>query len=300
MNGAPVDQNTEAKLLWDDKFLYVAFEIADADIWSSLTKRDDKLWTQEADRADGGRRQERQDLRRAAGGAERQRVRHAICPRIASTRTASIPRRRPFSWNSKVNVKVNVDGTLNKHDDKDKGWTVELALPSDGCEGDGAQGGPVARFLRSWVTPGASTCFAWTYRRASRSRRWDGRRRWWATSTRWIVLAIWCLATTRGTHGTGRPGRDHGQGGEGEADKGRGNGNGNGDPRGVLAADGASDKKAGDTAGDKKAGRAKRKGGGHIVAARQGHPIARSLLSNGAVLAAPVRLAVRCGCRCRC
>ena len=49
MTGAPVDQRTEAKLLWDDKFLYVAFENADSDVWASLSKRDDKLWTQEAD-----------------------------------------------------------------------------------------------------------------------------------------------------------------------------------------------------------------------------------------------------------
>src|SRR5450432_4852820 len=37
MTGAPVDQKTEAKLLWDSKFLYVGFTNQDTDIWSSLT-----------------------------------------------------------------------------------------------------------------------------------------------------------------------------------------------------------------------------------------------------------------------
>ena len=37
-----------AKLLWDDKNLYVAFEIEDKDVWTTLDKHDDKLWTQEA------------------------------------------------------------------------------------------------------------------------------------------------------------------------------------------------------------------------------------------------------------
>ena len=42
-------QKTEAKLLWDKKFLYVAVDNADSDMWAKLTKRDDKLWTEEAD-----------------------------------------------------------------------------------------------------------------------------------------------------------------------------------------------------------------------------------------------------------
>jgi hypothetical protein len=32
-------------------------------------------------------------------------------------------------------VKVFVDGTLNKHDDQDRGWTVELALPHEDARG---------------------------------------------------------------------------------------------------------------------------------------------------------------------
>ena len=39
------------------------------------------------------------------------------------------PKRKPFSWNSKMNAAVTVDGTLNKRDDQDKGWTVEMAIP---------------------------------------------------------------------------------------------------------------------------------------------------------------------------
>jgi len=47
--GTPVAQRTEAKLVWDKKFLYVGIENEDSDVWTSLDKRDDKLWTQEAD-----------------------------------------------------------------------------------------------------------------------------------------------------------------------------------------------------------------------------------------------------------
>jgi hypothetical protein len=38
-------------------------------------------------------------------------------------------KRKPYDWNSKLKAAVKVDGTLNKREDKDKGWTVEMALP---------------------------------------------------------------------------------------------------------------------------------------------------------------------------
>ena len=52
---------------------------------------------------------------------------------------------KPFSWNSKLVAKVHVDGTLNKRDDKDTGWTAELALPLEDVKGmDASFGGAPA------------------------------------------------------------------------------------------------------------------------------------------------------------
>ena len=45
------------------------------------------------------------------------------------------PKLKPFSWNSKMTAKVHVDGTLNKREDQDKGWTVELAIPLEDVKG---------------------------------------------------------------------------------------------------------------------------------------------------------------------
>lgn len=128
MNGSPADQHTAAKLLWDDKFLYVAFENADTDVWSNLTKRDDKLWTQEAvelmiDADRNGKTYV--ELQVAPNG----NVFDSYLPEYRKYEDTIDPKKQPYSWNSKINAKVVVDGTLNKHDDKDKGWTVELALP---------------------------------------------------------------------------------------------------------------------------------------------------------------------------
>jgi len=142
MTGAPAGPETQAKLLWDDKFLYVAFENADTDIWCSLNKRDDKLWTQEADElmidADGNGRGYI-ELQVAPNG----NVFDTYLPQYRKYEDSLDPKRKPYSWNSKANVKVTVDGTLNKHDDQDRSWTVELALPLEDVKGlDAAAPGP--------------------------------------------------------------------------------------------------------------------------------------------------------------
>ena len=136
MTGAPVPpmMHTEAKLLWDKKNLYVGFENTDDDVWTDLSKRDDKLWTEEAD-----------ELMIDADGNGRTYIELQVAPNenIFDTYLPS-PRRyedtvdpklKPFSWNSKMIAKVHVDGTLNKRDDQDKGWTTELAIPLEDVKG---------------------------------------------------------------------------------------------------------------------------------------------------------------------
>jgi hypothetical protein len=134
LSGAPVPQLTEAKLLWDKKFLYVAFDNADSDVWAKLDKRDDKLWTQEADElmidADGNGRTYI-ELQVAPNG----NIFDTYLPERRKYEDTIDPKLKPYSWNSKLNAKVHVDGTLNKREDQDKGWTVEMALPLEDVKG---------------------------------------------------------------------------------------------------------------------------------------------------------------------
>jgi hypothetical protein len=128
MTGAATDVKTEAKMLWDDQFLYVAFENVDSDIWSTLTKRDDKLWTQEAVEvmidADGNGKSY-VELQVAPNG----NLFDTYLPEYRKYEDSIDPKRKMYDWNSKTKVGVKVDGTLNKRDDQDKGWTVEMAIP---------------------------------------------------------------------------------------------------------------------------------------------------------------------------
>jgi hypothetical protein len=134
LTGTAVPQKTEAKLLWDKKFLYVAFENADTDVWTSLDKRDDKLWTQEADElmidADGNGRTY-VELQVAPNG----NLFDTYLPERRKYEDTINPKMKPFSWNSKTIAKVRVDGTLNKREDQDKGWTAELAIPLEDVKG---------------------------------------------------------------------------------------------------------------------------------------------------------------------
>ena len=119
MKGGKSPVMTEAKVLWDDKNLYIGFYVTDEDVWSTLTKRDEKLWTQEA-----------VEIFIDANGDGKDYVELQTNPNgaIFDTYMPSY-RKRTDAWNSKMVVAVKVDGTLNKKGDKDKGWTAELAIP---------------------------------------------------------------------------------------------------------------------------------------------------------------------------
>lgn len=110
---------TEAKLLYDDKNLYVLFLNADSDIWSTIKKKDAALWTQEV-----------VEIMIDPDGDGATYVELQVSPN-GTIFDAYLPRRRQAQtgWDSSMKAEVRVEGTLNERDDQDKGWTVEIALP---------------------------------------------------------------------------------------------------------------------------------------------------------------------------
>ncbi len=120
IDGAPTKYRTEAKLLWDDEFLYVAFTCEDQDVWSDYTKHDDKIYEEEA-----------VELFVDADGDGKTYNELEIAPTNA-TFDAYFPARRQgmdLSWESGMVSAVKVDGTLNDPSDVDKGWTAEAKIP---------------------------------------------------------------------------------------------------------------------------------------------------------------------------
>ncbi len=118
-DGNKADQKTTAQLLWDDKNLYVAFQMEDKDVWSTLSKPDDKLWTQEA-----------VEIFIDADGDGKTYVELQTNP-LGAVYDSWLPvyRQNQNDWQSNMKVGVKVDGTLDNRSDVDKGWTVEMAIP---------------------------------------------------------------------------------------------------------------------------------------------------------------------------
>ncbi len=117
---------TIAKLLWDDRYLYIAFECADTDIWATKTQRDDFLWEEEVVEAfidpDGDGRNY-YEFQVNPLGTE---IDLLIPDAVEGVKDA----KGNIRWDCKGWLSaVKVRGTVNKRDDTDESWTVEMAIP---------------------------------------------------------------------------------------------------------------------------------------------------------------------------
>ncbi|HYH99272.1 carbohydrate-binding family 9-like protein [Hyalangium sp.] len=119
-DGRPVALRTEARLVYDDANLYVAFDAEDPDIWGTLLKRDDPIYEQEVveifldANADGRTYNELQ-----------------VSPHNVIF-DAYFPARRQgmdTGWDSGMKTAVKVRGTLDNPSDRDERWTAELQIP---------------------------------------------------------------------------------------------------------------------------------------------------------------------------
>jgi hypothetical protein len=119
---------TEARITWDDQFLYVWVSTDDTDVHSPYTERDDPLYSK-ADvievfiDADGNRK----------GYVELQ-----VNPRNTQFDTYLVKGKgdRRDAYDSKMQTAVAVKGTLDNRDDGDSGWAVEMAIPHAAVKGE--------------------------------------------------------------------------------------------------------------------------------------------------------------------
>lgn len=115
---------TRAKMLWDDRYLYIAAELEEPDVKATLTEHDSVIF---------------KDNDFEVFLKPRQDTPSYFEFEINALNTGwdlFLP--KPYkeggqadnSWEiDGLKTAVNVQGTLNKPDDKDRGWTVEMAIP---------------------------------------------------------------------------------------------------------------------------------------------------------------------------
>ena len=113
-------QKTTARLLWDDEYLYVAYECADADVVAHYGQHDDPTYKDDAVEIfiyPGKNRNLYYGLEMNARATLYDYF--YIFPQLLLKRFDMVG----------VQLATHVDGTLNMTSDKDKGWTLELAIP---------------------------------------------------------------------------------------------------------------------------------------------------------------------------
>ncbi len=115
---------TRAKMLWDDQWFYIAADIEEPDVWATLTERDSVIFRDndfEVFIDPDGDTHAYYELEVNALGTPWDLM--LIKPYRDGGPAIN-------GWNiDGLQVGVNVQGTLNRPGDRDRGWTVEMALP---------------------------------------------------------------------------------------------------------------------------------------------------------------------------
>jgi hypothetical protein len=120
-DGSPNQQKTEARVLYDDDFIYFSFRSADKNIWSTFKRRDQHLWLEEV-----------VEVFLQASPSVPNYIELEVNPLGTMLDIYLLDARKPLhyeSWNSeKLQWGVQVAGTVDGKDG-DREWTCEMALP---------------------------------------------------------------------------------------------------------------------------------------------------------------------------
>ena len=120
---------TRVKMLWDNKFIYIAAELEDPHVWATLTERESVIFNDNDF-----------EIFIDPDGDTHNYVEYEM---NALNTQWDLMLLKPYRDSPKQNVAIDnwnfngiksavyVDGTLNDPKDTDKGWTLEIAIPLD-------------------------------------------------------------------------------------------------------------------------------------------------------------------------
>ena len=118
-------EQTVARMLWDEEFLYVSYECRDAHVSAEQTERDSAVYKDDCVELFAAPNPNRpQDYFNIEMNVNR-----AILDRHHpdGPGTPEVP-----NWNAHgIKIETTVDGTLNNDRDRDRGWVLEVAIPFD-------------------------------------------------------------------------------------------------------------------------------------------------------------------------
>ncbi|MEW5977327.1 MAG: carbohydrate-binding family 9-like protein [Acidobacteriota bacterium] len=122
-DGSPAPYPTEARLLYDDQYLYFAFRCKDENIWATMKQRDEHLWMEEV-----------VEVFVQGDPAHSSYIELEVNPLNAMIDIFLLDIRKPIpyaTWNSaRLRWNVQVKGTVDGRPG-DQEWTCEMALPHE-------------------------------------------------------------------------------------------------------------------------------------------------------------------------
>ena len=121
-DGKPTTVRTTARLAWDDKNLYVAFDCEDRDVWGTLRNKDDAIYNEDV-----------VEIFIDADGDGKTYNELQVSPHNVNFDASFVSRRSDLptamKWESGMKTAVHVRGTLDDDTDKDEGWSAEMQIP---------------------------------------------------------------------------------------------------------------------------------------------------------------------------
>jgi hypothetical protein len=121
LDGSEATRRTEARLLHDVDHVYVAFKAEDPDIWTEHEERDSRMW--------------KEDVVEVFVDVDPSDPLYAeieVNPKggLFDVFLFEHRGRSLRAWNPDIKTAVEVEGTVNQRDDKDRSWTVEMSIPA--------------------------------------------------------------------------------------------------------------------------------------------------------------------------
>lgn len=119
LEGETITPDAQVRVGWTADALYVAVEIADADVWSDFREQDDPVWKEEVF-----------ELFLFGDASRRRYLELQVSPRgVTFDARFATYRKGDEAWDGPWTSAARTDGTLDRRDDRDRGWSAELAVP---------------------------------------------------------------------------------------------------------------------------------------------------------------------------
>jgi len=119
LEGEPVGIETTVRALWDDEVLYIGAVLEDDDVWSQFEAQDDPLWKEEAF-----------EFFFFGEATRRRYLELQVSPRgVTFDARFDTYRKGDEAWDGPWRAAAAVDGTVRRRDDRDRQWSVEMAVP---------------------------------------------------------------------------------------------------------------------------------------------------------------------------